>query len=122
MPLSRAAVTSRFGTQRPASGGGIRAHAGVDLAAPVGTPVSAAFEGNVSVANWSGGYGLLVVLDHGNGTQTRYAHLSKLNVAAGQHVRQGEIVGLVGSTGHSTGPHLHYELRYKGRPVNPLTR
>jgi murein DD-endopeptidase MepM/ murein hydrolase activator NlpD len=79
-----------------------------------------AYGGKVTVADWNGGYGLLVVVEHGGGLQTRYAHLSRLGVVAGQRVSQGDIVGLVGSTGHSTGPHLHYELRRNGQPVNPL--
>lgn len=120
MPLSRARLTSAFGVPRAAADGGTRWHAGVDLAAPTGSPVAAAYAGRVSSANWRGGYGLMVVLDHGNGMQTRYAHLSRLTVRPGQQVRQGELVGLVGSTGHSTGPHLHYEVRRNGQPLNPL--
>jgi len=122
MPLARSRLTSAFGVPRTAAGGGTRWHAGVDLAAPTGSPVAAAYAGRVTKAAWQGGYGLLVVVDHGNGLQTRYAHLSRLSVAPGQQVRQGELVGLVGSTGHSTGPHLHYELRRNGQPVNPLQR
>lgn len=120
-PLARAALTSRFGAARPSSDGGTRAHAGVDLAAPIGSPVQAAMAGRVSAAGWAGGYGLLVVVDHGGGLQTRYAHLSRIGVVAGQQIHQGDTVGLVGSTGHSTGPHLHYELRQDGRPLNPLS-
>jgi murein DD-endopeptidase MepM/ murein hydrolase activator NlpD len=121
-PLARAWLTGRFGEARAAAGGGHRAHAGVDLAAPLGTPVQASRPGRVISAGWSGGYGLLVVVDHGNGLQTRYAHLSRLGVVAGQQIGQGQTVGLVGSTGHSTGPHLHYEMRQDGRPLNPLGR
>jgi murein DD-endopeptidase MepM/ murein hydrolase activator NlpD len=120
-PLSRAMLTSRFGALRAQGGGDLRRHAGVDLAAPAGSPVMAAQDGRVSVANWSGGYGLLVVLDHSHGMQTRYAHLSRIAVARDQVVRKGEIVGLVGSTGRSTGPHLHFEVRQDGRPVDPLS-
>jgi murein DD-endopeptidase MepM/ murein hydrolase activator NlpD len=120
-PLSQAMLTSRFGAVRSQGGGDPRRHAGVDLAAPAGSPVMAAQDGRVSVANWAGGYGLLVVLDHSDGMQTRYAHLSRIAVAKGQVVRRGEIVGLVGSTGRSTGPHLHFELRQDGRPVDPLS-
>lgn len=121
-PLSAARLTSVFGARRSAASGGVRAHAGVDLAAPIGAPVAATGDGRVLVANWSGDYGLLVTVDHGNGLQTRYAHLSSLNVVPGQHVAKGQTIGLVGSTGHSTGPHLHYEIRQSGRPVNPLGR
>ncbi len=97
-------------------------HSGVDLAAPAGSPVYATASGVVSFANWNGGYGQLVVVDHGNQIQTRFAHLSRLLVAPGQRVSKGQVVGLVGSTGRSTGPHLHYEIRQAGRAVNPLTR
>jgi murein DD-endopeptidase MepM/ murein hydrolase activator NlpD len=119
-PLLRARLTSVFGARRAAAGGGSRAHAGVDLAAPLGSPVTAALPGRVSMAGWAGGYGNLVVVEHGNGLETRYAHLSSIRVVPGQQIRQGELVGLVGSTGHSTGPHLHYEIRQNGRPLNPL--
>lgn len=122
IPLGRARLTSAFGVPRPAEGGGVRAHAGVDLAAPSGSPVGAAYAGRVASAQWFGGYGLMVVLDHGDGLQTRYAHLSRISVVPGQRVGQGQLVGLVGSTGHSTGPHLHYELRQNGRPMDPLGR
>jgi murein DD-endopeptidase MepM/ murein hydrolase activator NlpD len=94
----------------------------VDLAAPLGSPVAAALPGRVSTAGWAGGYGYMVVVQHGNGFETRYAHLSSISVVAGQQIQRGQTVGLVGSTGRSTGPHLHYELRQNGRPLNPLTR
>jgi len=119
-PLGRARLTSRFGDWRPAANGGSRAHAGVDLAAPTGSPVAASMAGRVASAGWRGGYGLLVVVQGGNGLETRYAHLSSIRVSPGQQVRQGDLIGLVGSTGHSTGPHLHYEIRQNGTPLNPL--
>jgi murein DD-endopeptidase MepM/ murein hydrolase activator NlpD len=119
-PLTQAVVTSRFGALRAEGGGGTRAHAGVDLAAPQGSRVTAAIDGKISFANWAGSYGLLVVVDHADGMQTRYAHLSSIGVSPGQTVRRGEVIGLVGSTGRSTGPHLHYELRQDGRPLDPL--
>jgi murein DD-endopeptidase MepM/ murein hydrolase activator NlpD len=97
----------------------LRAHDGVELAAPMGSPVIATADGVVSTAAWAGGYGLLVAVEHGRGRQTRYAHLSRLNVAVGQRVRHGEVIGFVGSTGRSTGPHLHYETRVNGRAINP---
>ena len=121
-PLASYTLTSAFAERREQAGGGTRAHAGVDLAAPAGTPVAAAYAGRVATANWSGSYGLLVVVQHPDGLQTRYAHLSRLMVAQGQQVRQGEVIGLVGSTGRSTGPHLHYEVRQDGRPLDPLAR
>ncbi|WP_373693885.1 M23 family metallopeptidase [Parafrankia sp. BMG5.11] len=91
----------------------------MDLAAPSGTPVFATSDGIVDASGWSGGYGLLVAVSHTGGLQTRYAHLSRLNVAQGQQVRRGEVIGYVGSTGNSTGPHLHYEIRRDGRAIDP---
>lgn len=94
-------------------------HAGVDITAPTGTPIKAAADGVVTHAEWSNGYGKLVVISHGNGIESWYAHLSKFDVMAGQEIRQGEILGRVGSTGRVTAPHLHYEVRVGGAPVNP---
>lgn len=119
-PLALARVTSSFGYRRHPLEGGRRFHAGVDLAAPNGTPVYAAAAGQVAVAGHAGGYGLLVELEHGSGLETRYGHLSRLNVVPGQTVQTGELIGFVGSTGNSTGPHLHYEKRINGVPVDPL--
>ncbi len=98
----------------------LRFHAGVDIARPAGTQIIAATDGVVIQAGWTAGYGLLVTLDHGGGIQTRYAHLSGLAVRPGQRVRRGDVLGAVGSTGLSTGPHLHYEVRRNGQPVSPL--
>ncbi|KGQ21549.2 LysM peptidoglycan-binding domain-containing M23 family metallopeptidase [Thermus filiformis] len=98
-----------------------RYHTGIDLAAPYGTPIYAAKSGQVEVAGWSGwGYGLHVVLDHGGGVETLYAHLSRLAVRPGEWVEAGQVIGYVGSTGWSTGPHLHFEVRVGGSPRNPL--
>jgi murein DD-endopeptidase MepM/ murein hydrolase activator NlpD len=97
-----------------------RMHEGIDIAASFGTPVRAAAAGTVIHAGWLGGYGNLVVLDHGNGLATAYAHASSILVGVGQQVSQGETVSLVGSTGHSTGPHLHFEVRVNGVAVDPL--
>jgi murein DD-endopeptidase MepM/ murein hydrolase activator NlpD len=94
-------------------------HKGVDISAPTGTVVKAAADGVVTHANYFGGYGRLVIITHGNGMQTYYAHLSKFDVIPGQEIRQGEIVGRVGSSGRVTAPHLHYEVRIGGAPVNP---
>ena len=102
----------------PFSGEGAR-HTGVDISAPIGTPVKAAADGIVMEAGWNGGYGRCVIIDHGNGYQTWYAHLSRLEVMEGQSIRQGETLGLVGMSGRSTGPHLHYEVRIHSTPVNP---
>jgi murein DD-endopeptidase MepM/ murein hydrolase activator NlpD len=121
-PLASMALTSRFGMRSHPILGGVRMHSGVDLAAPAGSPVYATATGVVSFANWSGGYGLLVVVDHGGQLQTRFGHLSRLMVSPGQTVVQGQVLGLVGSTGRSTGPHLHYEVRRGGLAVNPLAR
>jgi murein DD-endopeptidase MepM/ murein hydrolase activator NlpD len=104
----------------PFSGEGAH-HAGADIVAPTGTVVRATGDGVISLAEWSGGYGRLVIVDHGNGIHTYYAHLSKINVLPGQEIRQGEMVGLVGSSGRVTAPHLHYEVRVGSTPVNPMT-
>lgn len=103
---------------RPLTGGvktqGVHGYNGVDLAAPIGTPILAAAEGDVLIAKetgWNAGYGGYVVIKHGNGSQTLYAHQSKVAVAPGQHVQQGQVIGYVGSTGKSTGPHVHFEIR-----------
>ncbi|WP_237751652.1 M23 family metallopeptidase [Sphingobium sp. DC-2] len=119
-PLGFLRITSAFGMRAHPLRGGIRLHQGVDLAAPMGTPVRAAADGIVSQAGWSGGYGLLVAIDHGARMATRYGHMSQLTVEPGQRVLRNSIIGYVGSTGRSTGPHLHYEVRRGGRAVDPL--
>ncbi len=119
-PLSGARISSRFG-RRNISVSGNTFHVGLDLAAPLGTPVGAAKGGVVTRAGWNGRvYGNAVFLDHGDGSSTRYAHLGQVLVVPGARVRQGDLLGLVGSTGASTGPHLHFELRFDGRAVDPL--
>ena len=118
-PLDRETMTSTFGMREHPILGGRRAHKGVDLAAPVGTPIYATADGMVSRASWFSGYGLFVSLEHGGTMQTRYGHMSRLNVAEGQMVHKGDVIGFVGSTGNSTGPHLHYEVRVSGEAVNP---
>ncbi|HTT66963.1 MAG TPA: M23 family metallopeptidase [Gemmatimonadales bacterium] len=95
-------------------------HEGIDIAAPYGTRIVAPAEGRVIQVGWQEGYGLMVVLDHGFGLETRYAHMSRTAAAEGQILRRGDLLGFVGSTGLSTGPHLHYEVRVNGRPVDPL--
>jgi murein DD-endopeptidase MepM/ murein hydrolase activator NlpD len=104
----------------PFSGEGAM-HTGVDISAPTGTPVRTTADGIVTFAGWSSGYGQLVVVDHGGGYETYYAHLSRFAVVDGQDVRRGEQIGAVGSTGRVTAPHLHYEVRIGGAPVNPHT-
>jgi len=120
MPLESAALTSSYGMRNHPVLGGRRQHKGVDLAQPTGTPVYATADGTVSKAEWFSSYGLYISLEHGAAIQTRYGHLSRLNVAAGQMVRKGDLIGYVGSTGRSTGPHLHYEVRIAGTAVNPV--
>ncbi len=95
-------------------------HPGIDIGVGTGTPIHAAASGRVIVAGYSGGYGNLIVIDHGNGSATAYAHQSSLAAAVGQQVSQGEVIGYVGSTGFSTGPHLHFEVRVGGSPVDPM--
>jgi murein DD-endopeptidase MepM/ murein hydrolase activator NlpD len=94
-------------------------HTGVDISAGTGTPVKATADGVVEVAEWAGGYGKLVVIYHGNGIHTYYGHLSRFEVIAGQEVRRGQVIARSGSTGRVTSPHLHYEVRLGGSPVNP---
>ena len=95
-------------------------HTGLDMAAGAGTPIAASAGGRVVFAGWRGGYGRAVIIDHGGGITTLYAHQSSLAVSQGQSVRQGQVVGRVGSTGYSTGPHLHFEVRLNGSPVDPM--
>lgn len=113
-------MSSGFGMRVHPVLGGMRAHRGIDLPAPTGTPIHAAADGVVGKADWSGGYGLMVELAHGAAMETRYGHMSRIAVAEGQRVRKGDVIGYVGSTGRSTGAHLHYEVRIGGDAVNPL--
>ena len=120
MPVDGVRLTSDYGMRWHPVTGGRRAHKGVDLAGPTGTPVRATADGTVGRAEWYSSYGLYVSLEHGGSIETRYGHMSRLNVAAGQQVHKGDIIGYVGSTGRSTGPHLHYEVRIAGQAVNPV--
>ena len=120
MPVNGAALTSGYGMRWHPVLGGRRQHKGVDLAEPVGSPVYATADGVVGRADWFSSYGLFISLEHGGNIETRYGHLSRLNVAAGQAVHKGELIGYVGTTGRSTGPHLHYEVRIAGVAVNPI--
>jgi len=97
-----------------------RMHEGIDIAVPTGTPVVSAAAGTVIVAGWMGGYGNLVVVDHGNGIATAYAHNSSLAAGVGQSVAQGQLIAYAGNTGHSFGPHLHFEVRVNGSAADPL--
>jgi murein DD-endopeptidase MepM/ murein hydrolase activator NlpD len=107
-------VTSPFGWRWG------RMHEGIDIGAPYGAPIQAAAAGTVVYCGWMSGYGNLVAIDHGGGISTAYGHQSSIAVACGQHVDQGQTIGYIGSTGHSTGPHLHFEVRVNGNPVDPL--
>jgi murein DD-endopeptidase MepM/ murein hydrolase activator NlpD len=97
-----------------------RLHAGIDIAVPSGTPIHAAAAGTVVIAGWVGGYGNYTCIDHGGGLATCYAHQSSIGVSVGQHVEQGQVIGLTDCTGHCFGPHLHFEVRVNGVPVDPL--
>ena len=119
-PVSLATYTSGYGVRSDPFRGSAAMHAGIDLAAPVGTPIYATADGTVDRAEWSGGYGNLVEIDHGKGLQTRFGHLSRILVHAGDHVTRGQVIALMGSTGRSTGSHLHYEVRIDGHAVNPV--
>jgi murein DD-endopeptidase MepM/ murein hydrolase activator NlpD len=120
-PVRTAAFTSGYGVRNDPFRGGHAMHAGIDLAGPYGTPIYATADGTVERAGWnSGGYGNLIELDHGRGIETRYGHLSKVLISAGQQVKRGQLIAYMGSTGRSTGSHLHYEVRIDGKPVNPI--
>jgi len=116
----RGRITSPFGWRIHPISGRRRMHTGVDIAAPIGTPIAAAGGGEIIWAGRRGGYGNAVMIDHGRGITTLYGHMSAINVRRGQVVRRGQCIGWVGSTGYSTGPHCHFEKRINGRPVNPL--
>lgn len=119
-PVRIASFTSGYGVRSDPFRGSAAMHAGIDMAGPVGTPIYAAADGLVGRAQWANGYGNLVELEHGRGIQTRYGHLSAILVRAGQRVRRGDLIARMGSTGRSTGSHLHYEVRLDGRAVNPV--
>ncbi len=119
-PLDAVRYSSMFGQRYDGRIGMQRLHAGVDIPSPYGTPVRVSADGIVVRAGWAGGYGNLVEVRHDGGVVTRYGHLSTIFVLPGSAIARGDVVGLVGSTGHSTGNHLHYEVRMDGRPVDPL--
>jgi murein DD-endopeptidase MepM/ murein hydrolase activator NlpD len=119
-PVDSANLTSGFGVRSDPFRASAAMHPGIDLAAPLGTPVYATADGIVDRSEWNdGGYGNLIEIDHGQGIQTRYGHLSQRIAQAGQAVRRGDLIGLMGSTGRSTGSHLHYEVRVAGRAIDP---
>lgn len=108
-------ITSRFGD----TSGRTRTHSGLDIAATTGTPIKACSDGTVKFSGYKGSYGNVVIVDNGNGVETYYAHCSKLYVEVGQEIKVGDVIGAVGSTGNSTGPHLHLEIRVNGTSINP---
>lgn len=112
-------VTSEFGQRKDPFHGGKRSHKGIDIAAPKGSPVFATGDGWVTRSGWWGSYGIIVIIRHPSGHETRFAHLSSSHVAEGQRVRKGQMIGKIGSTGRSTGPHLHYEVRMDGVALDP---
>lgn len=118
-PLSGGRQTSGYGRRKAPTKGASTNHRAIDWATPTGTAIWASCGGTVSVAGWQSGYGYVVYINHPDGNQTRYGHLSKILVSAGQKVKQGQKIALSGNTGRSTGPHLHFELRVNGTPVNP---
>ncbi|GAA6734912.1 M23 family metallopeptidase [Thermus oshimai] len=120
LPLSGyGGVTSYFGMRRNPFGRGVEFHDGLDLSAPYGAPVRATGAGVVARVGWMGAYGLAVLLDHAEGYQTLYGHLSRVAVRPGERVERGQLLGYVGSTGRSTGPHLHYSVYRHGTPLDP---
>ena len=112
-------ITSHFGPRSSPGGIGSRYHEGIDIGFPIGTHVLACESGTVISASWNGGLGECIIVDHGKGLQTVYGHLSKINVKKGQKVVRGQLIGQVGSTGNSTGPHLHLGVKLNGNYVNP---
>ena len=112
-------MSSPFGVRTDPFLGRPAMHTGIDLRGDIGEPAHATAAGKVTIAGWDGGYGNMVEIDHGNGLATRYGHLSEIDVKVGQIVRIGQVIGKIGSTGRSTGPHLHYETRINGEPVDP---
>ena len=112
-------ITSPFGEREAPLGGGTQFHTGIDISVPVGTAVRATGDGVISFSGWNAGSGNLVVVEHGAGYSTFYAHNSSVAVKTGQLIKRGDIIAYSGSTGNSTGPHVHYEVWQQGRAVNP---
>ncbi|MBT9384427.1 peptidoglycan DD-metalloendopeptidase family protein [Pseudooceanicola sp. CBS1P-1] len=113
--------SSPFGVRHDPKNGSLRHHYGVDLAAPIGTPLYATGDGVITFAGWSTGYGRLIKIRHAFGIETRYGHLSRIRVKVGQRVSRGDRIGDIGVSGRVTGPHVHYEVRVNGKPVDPMT-
>lgn len=119
-PVDAFKLTSQYGFRADPFAGRRARHKGVDMAGPIGTPIYATADGIVGRAQWVGGYGKYVELNHGGEIQTRYGHMSQILVEPNQRVTKGQVIGLMGSTGRSTGSHLHYEVRIAGNSVNPM--
>jgi len=119
-PVDQMHLTSNFGTRSDPFSGRAARHNGIDIPGAIGTPIYATADGLIGKAEWFGGYGKYVAIDHGNAIETRYGHLSEYIVRTGQRVRRGQVIGFMGSTGRSTGSHLHYEVRIAGNAVNPM--
>ncbi len=118
-PVDSGVVSSNYGGRVDPVSGGYEYHAGVDIAADMGAPIYAAAAGTVETAGQNGGYGIYAKINHGNGYETAYGHMSGLAVSAGQQVAKGDIIGFVGSTGYSTGPHVHFEVLSDGQTIDP---
>ncbi len=118
-PVEIMKFSSGYGYRNAPTRGASRNHKGIDIPGPVGTPIYATADGLIGRAQWVGGYGKYVEINHGNSVQTRYGHLSAMNVMPGQRIKKGDILGYMGSTGRSTGSHLHYEVRIAGEAINP---
>lgn len=119
MPADINMISSGFGYRRDPFNGSGAMHKGLDFKGPVGAPIHAAASGKVTFVGWKGGYGRTVEISHGNGLMTRYAHMSRFNAKVGQRIDAGTVIGAIGSSGRSTGPHLHFEVRINNRAVNP---
>jgi murein DD-endopeptidase MepM/ murein hydrolase activator NlpD len=119
-PVGYRTISSGYGSRPSPFGRGREYHSGLDIGAPYGTPIYATADGVVQTASYSGGYGNMVLIYHGYGFTTLYGHMSRMAVKRGQSVKRGQIIGYVGSTGRSTGPHVHYEVRVYGNPVSPF--
>jgi murein DD-endopeptidase MepM/ murein hydrolase activator NlpD len=119
LPASLEYISSGFGYRKDPFTGGGAFHAGLDFRGPRGAPIKAAAKGVVSFAGVKQGYGNCIEIDHGNGLMTRYAHMSRFHAKLGEAVAPGQLIGAIGNTGRSTGPHLHFEVRINNRPVNP---
>jgi murein DD-endopeptidase MepM/ murein hydrolase activator NlpD len=119
-PVEIMKFSSGYGYRNAPTRGASRNHKGIDIPGPVGTPIYATADGTIGRAQWVSGYGKYVEINHGNLVQTRYGHLSAMNVVPGQRIRKGDVLGYMGSTGRSTGSHLHYEVRIAGEAINPM--